>query len=76
MSTSHPCRLTEAFDTIHDEVRKLQRENNELRMKNNQAAAALEICARERDDALRQSRNLQNALARKFGTQADGGVAA
>jgi hypothetical protein len=68
MSTSHPCALTQAFDTIHETVRRLQRENNELRMKNNQGTAALELCVRERDDARWQVKQLQGALARKFGT--------
>jgi hypothetical protein len=52
---------------MHEEVRKMQRENNELRMKNNQRAAALELVTKERDDLQWQVKQLQGALARKFG---------
>lgn len=70
MSTSHPCALTQAFDTIHETVRDVKRENNDLRMKNNQLAAQLDIAKKERDDALWHVNQLRGALARKLDNSA------
>ena len=67
MNDSQACRITEAFDTIHNEVRRIRAENLSLRAKASQAQAALEIAQKELADAKWQVQQLRGALARKFG---------
>lgn len=74
MSTSHPCPLTQAFEVIHTEVRRLQRENGELRMKNNQKEAAITLVMGERDDLKKQVGQLRGMLRRKCGDAAVDGL--
>lgn len=73
MSTSHPSPVHAAFDVIHEHVRKVERENMEMRAKVNQLKANFELAVQERDDALFQVRQLRGALARKFGVPQAGG---
>lgn len=71
MSTSNHCLITEAFDTIHNEVRRVRAENLSLRAKVSQTQAALELTQKELADAIWQVQKLRGALARKFGVAQD-----
>lgn len=73
MSTSHPSPVHQAFDVIHEHVRKVERENLSLRAQASQARANVELLTKELADAQWQVTQLRGALARKFGVPAAGG---
>lgn len=60
MSTDHPNKVSEAVNTIFEEMRRLQRENLELRAKLSQKQACLELTTQERDDARTQHQRLRD----------------
>lgn len=66
MSANHPNPVCQAFDVIHDEMRRLQRENAELRKQVNQKEAAIGILTDRNKDLERHATQLRGALARKF----------
>jgi hypothetical protein len=51
---NHVDDVTKAFDTIHEAMRAMQRQNLDLRKQVEQAKASKVIAEQERDDALRQ----------------------
>lgn len=71
MSTSHPNPVCQAFDVIHEEMRRLNRENADLRKRANQKEAAISILADRNKDLERHVTQLRGALARKFGADVD-----
>lgn len=73
MSTNHPSPVAQAFDTIHEEMRRLQRENGDLRRQINQKIAALSIATDRNSDLEKHITRLRGAMARKFGVDANGG---
>lgn len=47
MSHDHPSAVGQAFEVIHEEMRRLRRENAEYRMRLNQTTAAFELAKTE-----------------------------
>lgn len=47
---SHTDSVAQAFDTIHEAMRRLRSENLDLRKQVHQATAAAELARKERDD--------------------------
>jgi hypothetical protein len=65
MSLNHPSPVTAAFDTIHEEFRRLTRMNNDLCRQRDQALAREHLAKQERDDALRQLAQLRGQSSRQ-----------
>lgn len=72
MSTNHPSPVTQAFDVIHAEMRRLQCENADLRKQVNQKQATNTLLAERCEDLSRQNAQLRGHCARKFGAQVGG----
>lgn len=65
----HPDIIRTAFDTLHEEMRRLRRENADLRMRVNQGTAARQLVEQERDDLIRQRDQLRGQCCRQTATR-------